>query len=44
MRAAPINKKARPLTADEQIKLMRLGCMRIWTLKKKLNKKPKEER
>ena len=33
VRGPSINKAARRMTPDEQQKLMRLGCMRIWTLK-----------
>lgn len=33
------NKLARKFTEEEKIKLMRLGCLRIWTLKKKLEEK-----
>jgi len=34
MRPAEINPNARKLTEKEMYKLMRLGCMRIWSLKK----------
>jgi hypothetical protein len=32
-------KDSRKLTLEEQFKIARLGCMRIWGLKQKLNKK-----
>jgi hypothetical protein len=37
VRPASINKYARKLTPIENDKLLRLGCMRIWTLKEALN-------
>jgi hypothetical protein len=37
-RKAEANKKCRKLTIDEQIKLGRLAAMRIWKLKKKVDK------
>lgn len=33
----PINNKARKFTEEERLKLLRLGCLRIWSLKQKLN-------
>jgi hypothetical protein len=38
VRDAEINKTARKLTAEEQLKVARLGCLRIWNLKDKLIK------
>jgi len=35
---AEVNKNAIKLTADEQLKIARLGCLRIWNLKEKLIK------
>jgi hypothetical protein len=35
-RDAPINTEAVPLDVKGRLKLARLGCMRIWTLKKRL--------
>lgn len=39
VRKPVINKMARNLTNIEMQKVMRLGCLRIWSLKHKLNKK-----
>lgn len=36
VRAPELNKIARKLTASEQLTLARLGCMRIWSLKRAL--------
>lgn len=36
-RLAPANKEARKLTENERLNIARLGCMRIWSLKKRLN-------
>jgi hypothetical protein len=36
IRAPRVNKIARPLREDEYITLLKLGCMRIWTLKETL--------
>jgi hypothetical protein len=36
IRPAALNKRARKLTVAEIEKVMRLGCMRIWTLKRTL--------
>jgi hypothetical protein len=36
---AKINKTAMKLTVEEQFKIARLGCLRIWNLKQKLIKK-----
>jgi hypothetical protein len=38
IRNAEINKTARKLTTEEQLKVARLGCLRIWNLKQKLIK------
>ncbi len=38
IRNAEINKTATKLTTEEQLKIARLGCLRIWNLKEKLIK------
>lgn len=38
IRPAAINPGSRKLTNAEQFKLLRLGCMRVWTLKKHLQR------
>lgn len=38
IRDAEINKTAMKLTIEEQLKIARLGCLRIWNLKEKLIK------
>lgn len=43
-RNAKINKTARKLTVEEQLKIARLGCMRIWNLKQKLIKNESTDR
>jgi len=39
IKSAEINKLATKLTIEEQFKIARLGCLRIWNLKEKLIKK-----
>jgi hypothetical protein len=41
IRDAEINKSAMKLTTEEQLKIARLGCLRIWNLKQKLIKDEK---
>lgn len=43
IRPAKINKQARKLTDAEIHQVLRLGCMRIWTLKETLNRKVNHE-
>ena len=37
IKSPSINSKAIPISDGDRLKLLHLGCMRIWTLKKKLN-------
>lgn len=39
-----VNKKKTPITIQQKLRLAELGCMRVWSLKRKLSKITKDEK